>query len=188
MKQITFYLDFLSPYAYLAFEQLPHVLEGVSYHVTYQPVLLPALFRHHGNVAPVQVEPKRQWIARHVQWLAKEQGVALQLPAVHPFNPLPLLRLALACGPNRYVVEAIFRYVWQGGLDADDAQRLQTLTALLAPKLDVKSEAIKTQLKDCTVQAIGQNVFGVPTFVMDGQLFWGLDALPMLRSHCVLAS
>ena len=47
---------------------------------------------------------------------------------MHPFNPLPLLRLALACGPNRRVVEALMRHVWLGGADAADPARLAALT------------------------------------------------------------
>lgn len=186
MKQITFYFDFLSPYAYLAFEQLPVALQGCSYNVRYQPILLPAVFRHHGQTPPVDIAPKRKWIARHVQWLAKEHGVDLQLPAAHPFNPLPLLRLALACdaqgAPNRYVVETIFRHVWQGGAHADSSERVQALTAKLAPVRDAGSEEIKTELKDATVQAIGQGVFGVPTLLVDGELFWGFDSLGMLKA------
>ena len=98
MKHITFYLDFISPYAYLAFEKLPEVLMGHSYSVTYKPILFAALLKHHGQLGPAEIAPKREWTYRQVQWLAHSHGVALQLPAAHPFNPLGLLRLAVACG------------------------------------------------------------------------------------------
>ena len=115
MKHITFYLDFISPYAYLAFEQLPVALMGHSYSVSYQPVLFAALLKHHGQLGPAEMPSKRDWTYRQVQWLAQRHGVELQLPAAHPFNPLALLRLALACEaqgqPNRYVCETIFRHV-----------------------------------------------------------------------------
>ena len=52
MKTITFYLDFVSPYAWLAFERLPDALEGLSYSVDYRPVLLGALLQRHGNLGP----------------------------------------------------------------------------------------------------------------------------------------
>ncbi len=48
MKHIDFYLDFISPYAHLAFEQLPRALQGLSYEVTYRPILFAALLKHHG--------------------------------------------------------------------------------------------------------------------------------------------
>ena len=187
MKHITFYLDFISPYAYLAFEELPAALMGHSYQVSYKPILFAALLKHHGQLGPAEIPGKREWTYRQVLWLARQHGVDLQLPAQHPFNPLGLLRLAVACGhegfANRYVCETIFRHVWQGGGDAADAQRLQALTTQLAPELDPGSETVKAQLRENTEQAIAQGVFGVPTFEVDGKLFWGLDALPMLAAY-----
>ena len=96
MKQITFYLDFISPFAYLAFEKLPETLAGLSYHVRYKPVLLGPLLRHHGLLGPAEVTPKRLWTYRHVLWLGHVHGIPIRMPATHPYNPLPHLRLALA--------------------------------------------------------------------------------------------
>jgi len=187
MKHITFYLDFISPYAYLAFEKLPEALIGHSVSVSYKPLLFAALLKHHGQLGPAEIPGKREWTYRQVLWLARQNGIDLQLPVQHPFNPLGLLRLALACSdtgqPNRYVCETIFRHVWQGGQDAADAQRLQTLTAQLAPMRDVNDELAKIQLRSNTDDAIAKGVFGVPTFEVDGKLFWGLDALPMLKAY-----
>ena len=132
MKSITFYLDFISPYAYLAFETMPDVLMGHSYTVTYKPVLFAALLKHHGQRGPAEMANKREWTYRQVQWLAHQHEVALQMPATHPFNPLALLRLAVASQaqglPNRYVCERIFQHVWQGGAQATDPERLAALT------------------------------------------------------------
>ena len=187
MKQITFYLDFISPYAYLAFEHLPVALMGHSYSVRYQPILFAALLKHHGQLGPAEIAPKRDWTYRQVLWLAQRQGTELQLPALHPFNPLALLRLAVACDahglPNRYVCETIFHHVWRGGADAADVTRLQALSRQLAPERDPASAAVKAQLQAHTQQAIEQEVFGVPTFQVDDKLFWGLDALPMLQAY-----
>jgi len=186
MKHITFYLDFISPYAYLAFERLPEALEGLSYSVRYKPVLLGALVRQHGGKAPAEIPPKRQWTYRHVLWLGQSLGVPLQMPAAHPYNPLPHLRLALATSGDgaisRYVAETIFREVWRGGADALDPARLAALTALLAPAREVDGDAVKAQLKANTAEAAAAGAFGAPSFVADGRLFWGLDSLPMLRA------
>jgi 2-hydroxychromene-2-carboxylate isomerase len=187
MKHITFYLDFISPYAYLAFEKLPLALMGHSYSVTYKPILFAALLKHHGQLGPAEIAGKREWTYRQVLWQAKTLDVDLQMPTQHPFNPLALLRLGVASDahglPNRYVCETIFKHVWQGGLDAADPQRLQALTDLLAPGSAPQSDAVKTRLKAHTDEAIAQGVFGVPTFAVDGKLFWGLDALPMLQAY-----
>ncbi|MDP3760745.1 MAG: 2-hydroxychromene-2-carboxylate isomerase [Ramlibacter sp.] len=187
MKQITFSLDFISPYAYLAFEKLPEALQGLSYAVDYRPVLFAGLLKHHGQLGPAEIAPKRDWTYRQVLWQAHRDGVPMQMPAAHPFNPLAMLRLALACGENglanRYVCETIFRHVWRGGADAGDARRLESLKQLLAPKRDPASDAVKGELKDNTDGAIARGVFGVPTYEVDGKLFWGFDALAMLRAY-----
>jgi 2-hydroxychromene-2-carboxylate isomerase len=187
VKHITFHFDVISPYAYLAFEQLPEALKGLSHRIDYRPVLFAGLLKHHGQLGPAEIAPKRDWTYRQVQWLAQVHGVPLQLPAAHPFNPLALLRLALACGEggtvNRYVAETVFRHVWRGGADAADPQRLEQLRALLQPKRDAGGEAVKAELKANTEAAIAQGLFGVPTCEVDGRLFWGFDALPVLRGY-----
>lgn len=187
MKHIDFYFDFISPYAFLAFEKLPDTLMGMSYGVTYKPVLFAAMLQHHGQLGPAEIQPKRDWSYRQVLWQAHANGIDLQMPAAHPFNPLALLRLAVACGENgtcnRYVTETIFNHTWRGGADATDPQRVQTLAQLLAPKRDVTSDDVKSQLKANTEEAIARGVFGVPTIAVDDKLFWGFDALPMLHSY-----
>jgi len=192
MKHITFYLDFISPYAYLAFEQLPQSLLGLSYTVTYKPVLLGALLRHHGQLGPAEIPAKRDWTYRHVMWLGHQQQVELAMPLVHPFNPLPLLRLALACAPdgtpaqaqpNRYVCETLFHHVWRGGAEVLEPQRLQAVREQLAPARAPDDDGVKAQLRSNTDEAIANGVFGVPAYRVDDKLFWGFDALPMLRSY-----
>jgi 2-hydroxychromene-2-carboxylate isomerase len=195
MKQITFYLDFVSPYSCLAFEKLPETLLGLSYAVDYKPALFAGMLKHHGQLGPAEIMPKRDWTYRQVLWLAHSHRITMQMPAAHPFNPLPLLRLALACagqdslkafGPglaNRYVCETIFHHVWRGGADAVDKQRLEALKQLLQPQRDPAGKDVKAELKANTDEAIARGAFGVPTFAVDDKLFWGFDALPMLRAY-----
>jgi 2-hydroxychromene-2-carboxylate isomerase len=185
MTPITFHFDPISPFAYLAFERLPQVLEGCSYAVEYRPLLFAGLLKAHGNKGPAEIEPKRQWTFRHVHWLAQQHGITLHTPAQHPFNPLPLLRLIVACGANRRVAEAVFRHVWVGGADALDPARLAALKATLQPARDPDGEGVKAELRANTDAAVAAGVFGVPSFTIEHQgqprHFWGLDALPMLR-------
>jgi 2-hydroxychromene-2-carboxylate isomerase len=187
MKHITFHLDFISPYAYLAFEKLPEALKGLSYQVDYRPVLFAGMLKHHGQLGPAEIGPKREWTYRQVLWHAHANGIDLQMPAAHPFNPLALLRLALACGEqgliNRFVAETVFRHVWCGGADAVDPQRIEQLRQQLDPKRDPASEDVKAELKANTDAAIAAGVFGVPAMCVDDKLFWGFDALPMLRAY-----
>lgn len=185
MKKLVFHFDVISPFAYLAFERLPQVLEGISHEVEYRPLLFAGLLQHWGNVGPAEIAPKREWTFRHVHWLACAHGIRLDTPAAHPFNPLPLLRLALASAPdlrpNRRVVEALFQHVWHGGGDAGDAERLAALSARLAPVHDPAGAEVKRALRANTEAALAAGVFGVPSIELEGRHFWGLDALPMLR-------
>ena len=187
MKQLTFWFDPISPFAHLAFECLPEALAGLSYSVSYRPVLFAGLLKVWGQKGPAEIEPKRLWTFHHVAWLAHRHGIPLDVPAQHPFNPLALLRLMLACAPerstpNRQVCEAVLRHVWRGGHDANDPARLYELTRQLAPQLDPNDSAIKERLRAETAEAVSRGVFGVPTIEVDGRLFWGLDSLDMLAA------
>lgn len=189
MKRLAFHLDPVSPYAYLAVEALPQALEGCSYVVDYRPVLFAGLLQHHGQKGPAEIEPKRAWTFRQVAWRAHELGVPLQTPPQHPFNPLALLRLMLACAPagglpNRRVVQAVLHHVWRGGgAEVNDPARLAALASALAPLRDPAGAEVKAELRALTEAAVADGLFGVPTVVVDGRHFWGLDALPMLAAY-----
>lgn len=187
MTPITFYFDPLSPYAYLAFERLPQVLAGRSYVVEHRPVLFAGHLKHWGQLGPAEIAPKREWTFRQIAWLAHHHGVPLQMPALHPFNPLPLLRLLLATAadgqPNRLACEAVLRHVWRGGADPTEPQRLAELARQLQPVRDPQGDDVKQQLRSNTEDAIARGVFGVPTFELpDGKRFWGHDSLEMLAA------
>jgi 2-hydroxychromene-2-carboxylate isomerase len=190
MKQITSFIDFVSPYAWLAFVRQAQVLEGLSFHMVYRPVLLGALLQQHANPGPAGIAPKREWTYRHVRWLSHHLGVALDMPLQHPFNPLPLLRMALQCSDdgsiNRFTARTFFAHVWEGGRDALAPERMELLKGLLADQLhhgeDAQQQA-KQWLRTNTEQAQQAGVFGVPAWEVDGRMFWGLDALPMLRAY-----
>lgn len=197
MRDITFFYDPISPYAHLAFERLPEALMGHSVQVRYRPVLFAAMLKANGQLGPAEIPAKRDWTYRQVSWLAHHHGVVLAMPAAHPFNPLPLLRLGLATATddapgetNRYVTEQLLRHVWHGGQDAADPTRLAALQARMQdhmaqrgkPWLAPESEAVKQRLRANTDEALALGVFGVPSMVLDGRVFWGQDALPMLRA------
>jgi 2-hydroxychromene-2-carboxylate isomerase len=188
MKALRFSFDPVSPYAYLAFERLPQVLEGLSYSVRYEPILLAGLLQHWGQKGPAEVMPKRAWTYRQVLWLGHRFEVPLQMPAAHPFNPLALLRLLLAMvpagsTPNRWACEQVLHHVWRGGADAADAGRLEALAKHLAPQRDPAGADVKDELKAATAAAVARGLFGVPTVEVDDKLFWGLDGLDMLSAY-----
>jgi 2-hydroxychromene-2-carboxylate isomerase len=96
------------------------------------------------------------------------------MPAAHPFNPLPYLRLAIAAGNTAHAVETIFKALWTTGADAADP----AVVAALAGSLDVRpeqmtDESVKAALRDNTAAAIRAGVFGVPSFGVGEHVFWG---------------
>lgn len=184
---VDWYFDFVSPFAYLQCERLAGLPSRLS--VRYKPVLFAALLDAHGQKGPAEIPGKRAFTYRFVVWQARQLGVPIKFPHVHPFNPLPLLRLALASAPagglpNRRVVELLLRHVWRNdGAAADDPAALAALQAAVAPLRDPAAAELKDELRAYTAAAIGRGIFGVPTVVVDDRVFWGLDALPMLRAY-----
>ena len=193
MHHLVFTLDVISPYAYLAFEQLPETLAGISHWVEYRPVLFAGLLKAHGHKGPVEIPAKRDWTYRQVAWQARQLALPYALPTPHPFNPLALLRLGLACTPpgqpwNRRVTEALLHHVWRAdGADPNDPARLAALRDRLAPPRDPDSAEVKDELRAATEAALARGLFGVPTIEWRGRLYWGLDALPLLREDLLAA-
>ncbi|MGO4578506.1 2-hydroxychromene-2-carboxylate isomerase [Cupriavidus sp. 2TAF22] len=188
---IDWYFDPISPFSYLAFERLPRVLPAGA-RVRYVPVLFAGLLRHWGNVGPAEIAPKRRFTFEHVAWIAHRDETPLAMPAVHPFNPLPLLRLAVALELDgrlsRETLAPLFGFVWQQGRVPQQQADFDALCATLGvPAAALAQEAVKARLREHGEEAVSRGVFGVPTAIVQGdaagQLFWGLDALDMLGAR-----
>ena len=179
MKHLDWYFDVISPFAYLASTQLQRISPLAS--IKPVPVVFAGLLQHFGNIGPAEIAPKRQWTFEHCAWTAHQLGVPLNPPAAHPFNPVPLLRAVLAAGGDLAATHAAFQYVWVEGGDPSNAaaiaERLNT-----TPKA-INTPAIKAQLIANGQAAIANGVFGVPTAVVDGHCFWGLDGMDMLVAY-----
>lgn len=181
MKNIDWYFDFVSPFSYLQGELL-HTLPEVQ--VTFKPVLLAGLLSHWDNKGPAEIPPKRRWTFEHCAWLAHKHGIPMRLPAHHPFNPLPLLRLCVALGSTPEVVYRLFRYVWCEGRLPTEADHWEALLQELRANTEMlDSPGVKQQLRNHGEQAIAVGVFGVPTAMVDGRCFWGLDGTDMLVAY-----
>ncbi len=162
---IDWYFDFVSPFAYLA---LPAVERLAARHpVRFRPVVFGAILQHWGGLGPAEVPPKRRHTYRLCQFLADQAGVPFRFPAAHPFRSLDALcALAATDEPAPADVRAAFDHIWAHGGDP----------AALPGSTD---PAAKGRLHAWTAEAIAAGVFGVPSLVVAGEVFWGLDAMPM---------
>jgi len=178
------YFDFVSPFAYLQSEQLASLGPRVS--VRYRPVLFAGLLGANGQKGPAEIPAKRTFTYRYCIWRAKELGIGFRFPPEHPFNPLPLLRLAIACGSTPDVVHRIFRFVWRDGRLPDlPIEWAELIAELGAHDADARiaSAEVKGELRRNTDEAIARGVFGVPTLALGDELFWGSDATAMAAGY-----
>jgi 2-hydroxychromene-2-carboxylate isomerase len=181
---IEFWFDFISPYAYLAWHRVHAVAQAHGRELVYRPVLFAGLLNHWGQLGPAEIPPKREFVFRQVSRRAAALGVPLRPPPSHPFNPLLGLRLAsleLASESRRRLIDTLFRATWGGGPGIIDPAVVATLLAdagfdgeaLIA---EAQSPTSKQRVIDSGAAALTAGVFGVPTMIVDGELFWGTDS------------
>src|SRR5204862_6798539 len=142
------------------------------------------LLTANGHKGPAEIARKRVFTYRFVVWQAKRLGIALKMPHEHPFNPLPLLRLAIACDCAPDAVHRIFRFVWRDGRLPDLPIEWADLTQGLGiadADARIADAEVKSELRRNTDEAIARGVFGVPTIAVADELFWGADATDMAR-------
>jgi len=184
LKQIDWYFDFISPFSYLAsasLERLPATVE-----LRARPILFAGLLQHWDTRGPAEIAPMRRFTFRHIRWLADRDGIELKLPPQHPFNPLKLLRLCVLLGADTALAQRLFRFVWAEGRSADNPGDWNALLDELgAADADagIAAPEVKNRLRHNTEQALEAGVFGVPGFVVDGEIFWGYDAMDFLLAY-----
>ncbi len=183
-RQADWYFDFVSPYAYLqleAFHRLPDDLV-----VAMKPVLFAGLLGHWEHKGPAEIPAKRRQTYRYCHWLAAKRGIPFKTPPRHPFNPLAVLRLAVTLDGEPAAVRAIFHHIWGTGHDGQDPASLGALAAALG--VDdlagrIGDPEVKQRLRANTDEAIRRGVFGVPTFALGDELFWGEDVTEMMLDY-----
>lgn len=182
--QADWYFDFVSPYAYLQLMQFKRLPDSLA--IRYRPILFAGLLKHWGQVGPAEIPEKRRLTYRQCQWLADRASVPFKFPPVHPFNPLRPLRLCIALGTEPAVIGAVFEFIFAEGRDVQSDEEWQALAARLdvddADTLVSRPE-VKSALKKNTEEAIRRGIFGVPTFAVRDELFWGVDVTEMLLDY-----
>lgn len=191
-RALRFYFDYLSPYAYLAWTQIHSLAARHDREVEPVPVLLAALLDAAGSKGPAEIPAKRVYILRDCVRTAHRLGVPFGLPPSHPFHPLLALRvssLPMEPAQRRALVTALFDAVWKGGGSGVES-KAEVASSANSVGLDgaalveaAAGQEAKDRVRRATEEAIAEGVFGVPSIVAEGELFWGLDALPNLEQH-----
>lgn len=189
-KVLDVYWDFSSPFAYLGAAQIPALARRTGARVTWHPLLLGGLFKSIGTAeVPLATfsAAKQRYIHRDLERWAAYAGVPFRFPSRFPAQSLRALRvyLALPEGHRGAYRDAVFRACWADDRDISD-------DAVLASCIDGDSVArdalakastdeVKAELRRLTEVAAQRNVFGVPTFVVGRELFWGQDRLDLVE-------
>lgn len=191
MRVVDFYYDYLSPFAYLASVEIADVCRRGHARLVYRPILFPALLNHWGQRGPAEIPPKARHTLKECLRYALPRGIPLRAPRLHPFNPLLALRVTCAAdseAERRAITHALFALGWvQGGdLSAPEeiAQALSAAGLRTSELMELaQSPALKKHLREQTDAAIARGVFGVPTMLVDDELFWGVSQLPNLELY-----
>jgi 2-hydroxychromene-2-carboxylate isomerase len=179
-RTADWYFDFISPFAYLQFKHFDRLPATLT--VRLQPVLFAGLLGHWQHKGPAEIPAKRVQTYRYCHWYAERLGVPFRMPPAHPFNPLNILRLAIALDATPAAVGTIFDFLWGEGGDVNSASGMAELTQRLGQddlQALVAQDHVKTALRANTERAIAAGVYGVPTFALDNELFWGFDLTDM---------
>ncbi|KFC62172.1 DSBA oxidoreductase [Bosea sp. LC85] len=185
-KPAIWYFDLISPFAYLALTKLATIEELRP--VVMKPIVFGAVLKHWGQLGPAEIAPKRVHTYRLVTHLAQSLGVPFRFPPSHPFNPLAMLRLLTALDGQQGAVREAFRLIWGQGRDGNDPAVLAEVAAAAGDPaaLDrIGDQPVKDSLRQTTEEAVAAGIFGVPSLLIDGEVFWGVDAMAMARDYLV---
>jgi 2-hydroxychromene-2-carboxylate isomerase len=175
--RIEWYFDVISPFAWLQWPAIQRL--ALSRQLSLRPILFAGLLDRLGQKGPAEIPGKRQFTYRHALWRARRAGMPLRFPPAHPFNPIAALRLCIAGGEDVASIDAVLGWIWREGQDASSSAALAPLAACLGiadPASALAAPAVKARLRENFDAALAAGVFGVPTLVIDGELFWGEDA------------
>jgi 2-hydroxychromene-2-carboxylate isomerase len=186
-QRLEFWHELASTYSYLSAMRIEPLAAAAGVVVVWKPVLLGPIFRAQGwDTSPFNIYPaKGKYMVRDMERLAAARGLPFRLPAPFPQNSLNAARLALIGHVEGWGV-AFTRAVYAAEFaDGADIGERRVLGAILK-RLDLDAEALfarsetpenKQRLRQQTEEAQELGIFGAPSFLVGGELFWGDDRL-----------
>jgi len=193
VRRVVFHFDFVSPYSWLALMQAEAFGRRHGVEWVLRPVVYAALLDASGLVGPAETSSKRNYTFHDVYRCAHRLGLRFEGPPAHPFRSIEVLRVACLFQDEPAVLSLAVQLAdacWGGGRPLTEPGVLEEVTAAVgfdAQDLErrISRPEIKGLLRENTEKAVGQGVFGVPSFLFGGQLFWGHDRLSHLADCLV---
>jgi len=188
-RVLRFHFDYISPYSYLAWQQLGDFANEHELRVEPKPTLFAGLLDRFGHKGPAEIRPKRIYMFKDCHRAAAQLGVPFAPVFSHPFNPLPSLRATLLDMDDQtreHLVTHLFHATWAESRDVGSAEVVAKVCADagVPDALErIQDSNIKKRLLDSSREAIELGVFGVPTMIVDDELFWGTDSFPHLERY-----
>lgn len=189
-KTLEFIFDFGSPNAYLAMKAIPELLDRAGADLDITPCLLGGIFKATGNKAPMiqYADAPAKLAYEHLEmrrFIERHGLTKFSLNPHFPVNTLTIMRGAIVAADEGVLddyVDAVNRAMWEDGLKMDDAEVIAaflTANGFDGPALLARTQDpdIKAKLVQNTEAAVARGVFGIPTFFVDGAMFFGKDRL-----------
>lgn len=196
---IDYYLVPQSPWTYLGHERFTAIARAADARITVLPVDLGKVFAVSGGLPLAQRAPQRQaYRLVELKRFSEHHGLAMTLrPKYFPVASDDAARLIIAADLHdgteaaMAVTGALLRAVWVEERNiADEAELAALLAQLELPARlldDARSQAVHERYAANTQRAIGSGVFGAPSFVIDGEMFWGQDRLDFVQRRLSVA-
>ena len=190
-KNIIFYYDSISPYAWLGWKYFQKIKERNDVNIEVVPVLFAGLLNFHKNIGPAEIPAKRIATFSDIIRKAELSDFKFKGPPSHPFNPLKSLRVCLAFSnlvKRIHYTGYLLNGIWEDGENPTSEEFLKGLIVKCGEDpeniLELSNDQeVKNQLRENTETCAKNNVFGVPTFKIDSHLFWGADQIPIIENY-----
>jgi 2-hydroxychromene-2-carboxylate isomerase len=191
IKVFEFYFDFVSPYSFLAHQEIKKIEKKYSIKIKYKPILLGGLHNLHGIKAPAFIPSKAKFMIRDCKLIAEKNKTKFKFNSYFPIKTLNLMRGVLVAKEDdilSFYIDKIFDSIWKDGLNMNDQNIIDKIhkNMEINPKtfdLRSSSQNIKNLLKKKTDEAFEKGVFGAPTFYINNKVFWGQDRLEFVLSE-----
>ena len=191
IKVFEFYFDFVSPYSFLAHQEVKKIEKKYSIKIKYKPILLGGLHNLHGIKAPAFIPSKAKFMIRDCKLIAEKNKTKFKFNSYFPIKTLNLMRGVLVAKEDdilSFYIDKIFDSIWKDGLNMNDQNIIDKIhkNMEINPKtfdLRSSSQNIKNLLKKKTDEAFEKGVFGAPTFYINNKVFWGQDRLEFVLAE-----